>query len=328
MVGSRRAPADGVGAHRALAAPGHVRARGADDARRRRPGARPRGRAGRRRRACCCCTGWRGAPTRCTRRGWRCWWRARDGACTVLNFRSCARDARDIERRLPNRRPRLYHSGETGDLDFVVRTLVGARARDADLRARLLAGRRGAAQVAGRGRPRQRHPRGRDNLRSLRSRGGVALPGTAAWAGSTPSTSSAAQVEGPGPAGPLSARDGARRSRSRPAARGQFREFDDCLTAPLHGFAGADDYYRRASSLPFLAQVAVPTLCLSSEDDPFFPANGDRARDAAAATCDSRSRRGGHTGFVSGRWPWRPHTGRRNDHRVAPARRRSNGRST
>ena len=42
----------------------------------------------------------------------------------MLNFRSCARDARDIEQRLPNRRPRLYHSGETGDLDFVVRTLV------------------------------------------------------------------------------------------------------------------------------------------------------------------------------------------------------------
>ena len=49
------------------------------------------------------------------RAGWR---------ATVLNFRSCARDAHDIERRLPNRRPRLYHSGETGDLDYVVRTLV------------------------------------------------------------------------------------------------------------------------------------------------------------------------------------------------------------
>src|SRR3954462_7117166 len=50
------------------------------------------------------------------RRGWR---------STVLNFRSCARDPSDIGRRLPNRRPRLYHSGDTGDLDFVVRTLVG-----------------------------------------------------------------------------------------------------------------------------------------------------------------------------------------------------------
>ena len=49
------------------------------------------------------------------RLGWR---------STVLNFRSCARDPADIRRRLPNRRPRLYHSGETGDLDFVVRLLT------------------------------------------------------------------------------------------------------------------------------------------------------------------------------------------------------------
>src|SRR5262249_13782300 len=42
----------------------------------------------------------------------------------VPNFRSCARHPPGIKRRLPNRRPRLYHSGETGDLDLVVRTLV------------------------------------------------------------------------------------------------------------------------------------------------------------------------------------------------------------
>ena len=59
-----------------------------------------------------------------------------------------------------------------------------------------------------------------------------------------------------------------------------FREFDECLTAPLHGFAGADDYYRRASALPYLARIAVPTLCLSSEDDPVLP--GRRGRTARA----------------------------------------------
>ena len=88
-----------------------------------------------------------------------------------------------------------------------------------------------------------------------------------------------------------------------------FREFDECLTAPLHGFAGADDYYLRASALPYLARIAVPTLCLSSEDDPFFP--GDdvyRARDAASADVRFEiTAWGGHTGFVSGAWPWRPH---------------------
>jgi len=49
------------------------------------------------------------------RRGWR-------GA--AMNFRSCARDPADLARMLPNRRPRMYHSGETGDLDFLARTLT------------------------------------------------------------------------------------------------------------------------------------------------------------------------------------------------------------
>ena len=53
---------------------------------------------------------------------------ARQGfAATAMNFRSCARDPGRFGRTLPNRRPRFYHSGETGDLDFVVRTL---RARE------------------------------------------------------------------------------------------------------------------------------------------------------------------------------------------------------
>ena len=88
-----------------------------------------------------------------------------------------------------------------------------------------------------------------------------------------------------------------------------FHDFDECLTAPLHGFASADDYYHRSSALAYLAHVAVPTLCLSSEDDPFFP--GDdvfRARDAASAPVRFEiTSWGGHTGFVTGAWPWRPH---------------------
>src|SRR5262249_9459501 len=53
---------------------------------------------------------------------------ARGVAVTALNFRSCARDPVDLSRWIPNARPRLYHSGETGDLDLVIRTLA-ARTR-------------------------------------------------------------------------------------------------------------------------------------------------------------------------------------------------------
>src|SRR5262249_4685508 len=48
---------------------------------------------------------------------------ARGWSATVLNFRSCARDPQDVSRMIMNRSRRLYHSGETSDLDFVVRTL-------------------------------------------------------------------------------------------------------------------------------------------------------------------------------------------------------------
>ena len=87
-----------------------------------------------------------------------------------------------------------------------------------------------------------------------------------------------------------------------------FAAFDRHVTAPLHGFASAEDYYARASSLPYLAEVRVPTLCISAEDDPFFPA-ASLADARAAASPDVRfaiTPWGGHTGFVSGPWPWRP----------------------
>lgn len=87
-------------------------------------------------------------------------------------------------------------------------------------------------------------------------------------------------------------------------------EFDDRFTAPLHGFESAADYYARASSLPYLARIRVPTLLLSAVDDPFLPAEvlqdvRNVARDNPALTIEFPAR-GGHVGFTGGRWPWRP----------------------
>lgn len=50
-------------------------------------------------------------------------------------------------------------------------------------------------------------------------------------------------------------------------------EFDDAVTAPLHGFSGADDYWRRASSKPWLATIRLPALVLNAQNDPFLPAS-------------------------------------------------------
>ena len=60
-----------------------------------------------------------------------------------------------------------------------------------------------------------------------------------------------------------------------------FWEFDDTVTAPLHGFLGADDYWARSSSAPWLARIRVPTLVLNARNDPFMPA---AALDAVRAT--------------------------------------------
>ena len=78
---------------------------------------------------------------------------------------------------------------------------------------------------------------------------------------------------------------------------------DDAYTAPLHGFSGADDYYARSSSLPFLSRITVPTLCISALDDPFLPAEATRrARDAASSAVRFVvTERGGHAGFVAAR---------------------------
>ena len=47
--------------------------------------------------------------------------------------------------------------------------------------------------------------------------------------------------------------------------------FDDGVTAPVHGFADADDYYTRSSALRYLPTIQLPTLLLSAVDDPFLP---------------------------------------------------------
>jgi len=48
-------------------------------------------------------------------------------------------------------------------------------------------------------------------------------------------------------------------------------EFDDALTAPLHGFAGKDDYYTRSSTVNLLTGIRVPTLVLNARNDPLLP---------------------------------------------------------
>lgn len=85
-----------------------------------------------------------------------------------------------------------------------------------------------------------------------------------------------------------------------------FRRFDDRVTAPLHGFADVTDYYGRSSSHAFLASVRVPTLILHARDDPFMTEkvipNPDETAPAISLEVYEQ---GGHVGFVDGPWPWK-----------------------
>jgi len=90
-----------------------------------------------------------------------------------------------------------------------------------------------------------------------------------------------------------------------------LREFDDLVTAPLHGFKDADDYWTRASSKPGLKNIRVPTLILNAKNDPLVPAPAlPQPSEVSAMVTLEQPEHGGHAGFVSGRFPgnlgWMP----------------------
>jgi hypothetical protein len=84
-------------------------------------------------------------------------------------------------------------------------------------------------------------------------------------------------------------------------------EFDDRVTAPLHGFQSAAAYYEECSSARSLAGIQVPTLLLHAVDDPFLPAESIPLHQAQGnpAVHLALQTRGGHVGFLEGS-PWRP----------------------
>lgn len=86
-----------------------------------------------------------------------------------------------------------------------------------------------------------------------------------------------------------------------------FVDFDNNYTAPIHGFDSAYDYHQRASSRHYLRDIEVPTLILHAEDDPFMTPDAvpDEEEMSSSVTLEV-SPKGGHVGFISGRWPWQP----------------------
>lgn len=209
----------------------------------------------------------------------------------AMNFRSCGGE--------PNRLPRFYHAGETGDVGFVLAWLaeryphVPLAAVGFSLGANVL-------------------------LKYLGERGDSA-PVRAAVAISIPFDLAAGSKKlWSNLAGRLytgifvrslqrkyrqkSTLMGDRCDERRAVSARSFHEFDDAVTAPLHGFRGVDHYYGSSSSGQFLPRIRTPTLLIHAEDDPFVPA--DAIPHAAIAAnphlTAAVTQRGGHVGFLSG----------------------------
>ncbi|MBK4733320.1 YheT family hydrolase [Noviherbaspirillum pedocola] len=90
--------------------------------------------------------------------------------------------------------------------------------------------------------------------------------------------------------------------RERLLAARNLHDFDDVVTAPLHGFRDADDYWDRASARHVLDAIRVRTLVLNAQNDPFLPAR-HLPRHASSCVTLEYPREGGHVGFATGAAP-------------------------
>jgi uncharacterized protein len=218
-------------------------------------------------------------------------WRA-----LVLNFRSCSGE--------PNRLPRFYHSGDTDDLDHVVRLLL---AREPDVRLAAVGvslggnvllkwlGEQGdAAPAALRATVAISTPFDLEACARVLDRGFQKWTYTASFMRSFKRKIQQKARMFPGFV------DVAAVMRAR-----TFAAYDRSATAPLHGFADELDYWRQSSCKPYLPKVRRPVLLLSAVDDPFVPPSAlpDLATLPPNVVAEFTPR-GGHVGFVEGP-PWR-----------------------
>jgi len=215
-------------------------------------------------------------------------WRA-----VVLNFRSCGGEL--------NRLPRLYHSGDTADLDWLVSRLT---ASEPDARLALVGVSLGANVVL-----KWLGERGEETPASVM--GAVAI--------STPfDLAACAAALDRGLPRLLYTAHFLRTMKAKIRAKADqlggrvdigavlrartFAEYDRRLTAPLHGFVDERDYWARSSSRGYLARIRRPCLLINAVNDPFIPAQSlPRAEVAASPWLRAAfPAEGGHAGFLDG----------------------------
>ncbi|QTF91119.1 hydrolase [Halomonas sp. BM-2019] len=213
-------------------------------------------------------------------------WRA-----VLMHFRGCGRD--------PNRLPRAYHSGDTADAYWLIGQLAHRYPRALKVAAGVSLGANMLVKLVA--------EQGGDGLDLA---GAIAIGAPLDLAASADAIHRGfARVYERHLLASLKAK-AASRVGTLPLALSRdtldrlrtLRDYDDAITAPLHGFRDAEDYYQRASAGRWIGDLELPTLILHAEDDPFMPADlfarlpapGDAVRVEIA-------RHGGHVGFMERR---------------------------
>lgn len=216
----------------------------------------------------------------------------------VAHFRGCSNE--------PNRLARAYHSGDSAEIDWILRRL-----RDG-VRAPLFAV---GVSLGGNALLKWLGEQGRAAHDIVAAAAGISVPLDLAAANEALSRGFGLiyarhflRTLVPAALAKLARFPGLFEAAAVAAAR-TLRDFDDAVTAPLHGFRDAADYYARCSSAQHLAGIAVPTLVLNARNDPFLPAAA-LPRRASSAVVLEQTAEGGHAGFVCGPFPgtlsWMP----------------------
>ena len=212
----------------------------------------------------------------------------------VPHFRGCSGE--------PNRLARVYHSGDSAEIAW----MLGQFAAEAQSAALVAIG----VSLGGNALLKYLGEAGQDARAVLRCAVAVSAPVDLAAAGNALASGfnrlyarvflATLKRKGAGKAARFPGLIDAAKVR----AASTLREFDDAVTAPLHGFRDTDDYWRRASSKPWLAYVRVPTLLLNARNDPFLPQQALPGADEVARCVELEfSDQGGHVGFTSGFFP-------------------------
>jgi predicted alpha/beta-fold hydrolase len=220
---------------------------------------------------------------------------ARDWRFALPHFRGCSGK--------PNRLPRAYHSGDSDEADWILRRL--AQGAGGPISA-------AGVSLGGNVLLKWLGERGPGAARTVHRAAAVSAPIDLAAAGNALDYGFNRRVYTRAFLATLKAKALAKRSlgqfqfdERRLSSARTLREYDDMITAPLHGFRDADDYWTRAASAPWLARIEVPTLLLNARNDPFLPAAAleRAARGAGSAVVLEFPHTGGHAGFP-GRDRW------------------------